>query len=371
MALNARSFLARRPVDPGSNDARAESLYPYGLALASCTAALILSLVAAPIYADDSIAALLFLGAVGLGGWYGGFGPALMATAFGALAIDYCFESPWGTLQITSGYTLIDLVSFLLVAILIGSQNRRLRLSNTLLRAERDHVRAAVDARDDLMATVSHELRTPLTAIKTSVYSLRDRAMQLPVDQRDGLLSSIETEADRLAHFVSGALALRRLENGLNPQWEWSGPGEVAWAVLDRFRPNLGGRPVQFIVANNLPLVRIDAALLDQALSVLIENVTVHTPTGTLLVIECVIVGGDLRLSVSDAGPGVPVDARELIFDKYQRLDKTSPGVGLGLALARAAVEAQGGRVWVEDSPHGGARFVLVIPNAANAHIAA
>ena len=228
-----------------------------------------------------------------------------------------------------------------------------------------------MDARDDSMAAVSHELRTPLTAIKTSVYSLRDRALLLPADQRDGLLSSIETEADRLAHFVSGALALRRLENGLDPQWELSGPGEVASAVLDRFLPVLGTRPVRFIVSDDLPLVRIDAGLLDQALSALLDNVAVHTPPGTPVTIEGDIAGRDLRLTVSDAGPGVPADARERIFDKYERLNHTSPGVGLGLAIARAAAEAQGGRLWAEDSPQGGAQFVLVIPNALDDHLAA
>ncbi len=371
MALRARTFFARRLVGSASSSAGPESLRAYALAIVACAAALVIALLATPIYADDSIAALLFLAAVGLGAWYGGLRPALSAAAFGTLAIDYFFETPWGTLQITSGYTLIDLVSFLVVAFLVGSQNSRLRLTNTRLYAERDQVKAALDARDDLMSAVSHEIRTPVTAIKTSVYSLRDRAQQLPADQRDGLLSSIESEVDRLAHFVSGALALRRLENGLTPHWELSGPGEVASAVLDRFLEALGTRPVRFIVADDLPLVRIDAGLLDQALSALLENVVLHTPPGTPVTIEGEVAGRDLRLTVSDTGPGVPADARERIFNKYQRLNQSSPGVGLGLAIARASAEAQGGRLWVEDNPQGGARFVLVIPDALDDHLAA
>jgi two-component system, OmpR family, sensor histidine kinase KdpD len=331
--------------------------------------AVVISLVVTS-YADDSIAALLFLVAVGLAGWYGGLGPALLATAFGVLAIDYFFETPGGTLQITSGHTLSDLVSFLLVAILLGSLNARLRVSNTRLRAERDHAKAALEARDDLMAAVSHELRTPLTAIKTSIYSLRDRAAQLTPERRESLLSNIESEADRLTHFVGAALALRRLENGVHPRWEWSSPGEVASAVLDRCMPILGGRPVGFVVADGLPSVRVDAGLLDQALTALLENAAVHTAAGTPVTIEGDIVGRDLRLRVTDAGTGVPVDARERIFDKYERLNETTPGVGLGLSIARAAVEAQGGRLWVEASPYGGARFVIVIPNAVQ-HLAA
>ena len=85
----------------------------------------------------------------------------------------------------------------------------------------------------------------------------------------------------------------------------------------------------------------------------LLENVALHTPPGTPVTIEGQVAGRDLRLTVSDAGPGVPADARERIFTKYQRLNENSPGVGLGLAIARAAAEAQGGRLWVEDSPKG------------------
>jgi two-component system sensor histidine kinase KdpD len=316
-----------------------------------------------PAGTDSNAATLMFLAAVGISGWYGGLGPALFATAFGAFVIDYFFEIPRYQVQITNAQTLTDLLSFLLVAVLLGSLNARLRLSNTRLRDERDRAQAAVEARDDLMATVSHELRTPLTAIKTSVYSLRDRTAALPAEKRDMLLGTIEAEADRLAHFVAGALALRRLENGLTPQWQPTTPAEVASAVLDRCLPLLGSRAIHFAIADNLPTVRVDPALVDQALTALVENVAIHTPPQTALSIEAAVDGRDLRLEVSDAGPGIPLSARQRIFGKYERLVPTSPGAGLGLAIARAAVEAQGGRLWVEDSPLGGARFVLLIQN--------
>jgi two-component system sensor histidine kinase KdpD len=305
----------------------------------------------------------MFLAAVGISGWYGGLGPALFATAFGALVIDYFFELPRYQVQVTNGQTFTDLLSFLLVAVLLGSLNARLRLSNTRLRAERDRAQAAVEARDDLMATVSHELRTPLTAIKTSVYSLRDRSAAVPAEKRDVLLGTIEAEADRLAHFVAGALALRRLENGLTPHWQPSTPAEVASAVLDRCLPLLGSRAIHFSVADDLPTVRIDPALLDQALTALVENVAIHTPPESPLWIEAAVCGRDLRLEVTDAGPGIPLSARQRVFGKYERLVPTSPGAGLGLAIARAAVEAQGGRLWIEDSAPGGARFVVLIQN--------
>jgi K+-sensing histidine kinase KdpD len=334
----------------------------YALALASSCAALLVSLVLAPAGGDDSIPGLLFLGAVGLSGWYGGLGPSLVTTTAGALALDYFFEIPPYTLAVTSVRTPTYLLSFLLMAILIGSLNARLRASNRRLRAERDRAEAAVLARDELIATVSHDLRTPLTAIKASVYSLHGDELHLSDQKRQRLVSNIETEVDRLIRFVSAALALRRLENGLSPQWDRIPPGEVVSAALDRCLPALGQRPVTFGLTDDLPAVRIDAALLDQALTALLENVAVHTPAGSPLAIEGGLYGDDLHVLVSDAGPGIPAEAQQRIFAKYEQLDPSSSGAGLGLAIARAAIEAQGGTLRLQPSSLGGACFAIVIP---------
>src|SRR5688572_11928623 len=85
-------------------DARPKWLAAYALALGGCIVAMAVSFLAVPVYADDSIAALLFLAAVGVAGWYGGLGPALLATVIGVLIIDYFFETPGGTLQITNAH---------------------------------------------------------------------------------------------------------------------------------------------------------------------------------------------------------------------------------------------------------------------------
>jgi two-component system sensor histidine kinase KdpD len=335
----------------------------YGLALLSSGLALAVALTLAPIGGDDSIPGVLFLGAVGLSGWYGGFGPALLTTVCGAFALDYFFETPAFDIHVANPRTVAYLLSFLLVSILLGSLNARLRVSNRVLRAERDRAEAAVVARDELIAMVSHDLRTPLTAIKASVYSLRDPTVSLPAEVRDRLLSNVEAEADRLVRFVTSALALGRLENGLSLNWEFMEPSEVVSAALDRCLPVLGARQITFEVPDDLPTMRMDAALLDQALRVLLENVAVHTPPGSPLMIDGGVKNSQLLVSVSDAGPGVPADARDRIFEKYERLDRRDAGIGLGLAIARAAIEAQGGRVRVEDSKLGGARFTIAIPH--------
>jgi signal transduction histidine kinase len=101
-----------------------------------------------------------------------------------------------------------------------------------------------------------------------------------------------------------------------------------------------------------------------------LENVGVHTPSGTPVSIVGRIDGGCVRLVVSDAGPGIPIAARERVFGKFQRLNDGGFGTGLGLAIARAATEAQGGHLLVEDSPLGGAQFTILVPIVMAAEVA-
>jgi two-component system sensor histidine kinase KdpD len=320
---------------------------------------------------DDSVPALLFLGVVGLSAWEGGLGPALVATVFGSLAIDYFFERPRYVLAVTSSRTLVDIGAFLLMAVLVGLLHHRLRLITTRLAAERDRAEAAVQAREDLLATVSHALRTPLTTIQMSLFSLRDDSHQLALAERTALLTEIAAEANRLVHFVNDALALNRLENVPPVRREWNDAGEIVWAVVDRCGALLEGRPVTLAMPDDLPLVQLDAALLDQALTALLENVATHTPPSTAVWIDGWLDSDDLCISLSDDGPGIPDGDKERIFGKYERIDGRGPGVGLGLALARAALRAQGGQLCVEDRECGGARFVLRLPDVLGSGLAA
>jgi K+-sensing histidine kinase KdpD len=338
----------------------------YLIAVVGSVLALVIGLALSPVDPDDSVPALLFLAAVGVSAWFGGLGPALVPTIAGGLAIDYFFEQPPYRLEVSSVRTLVDMASFLLVAAIVGLLNHRLRLVNTRLRLERDRAEDAVEARDELIATVSHALRTPLTTIKTSLFSLREDNADQPME-RDRLLATATSEADRLIRFVTDALELSRLEAGPTPRVEWNDVGEIVWVAVDRCQPLLGDRPLTLDVPETLPLARFDAGLLDQAVTAVLENVAVHTSPHSGVWIEGEVAqAADLRLTISDAGPGIPSADRERVFEKYERLNGQGSGVGLGLAVARAAIQVQGGSLWVEDSPYGGARFVILIPGAVS-----
>jgi two-component system sensor histidine kinase KdpD len=317
-----------------------------------------------PLYgAAPGFPALLLLAAVAISAAYGGYGPAIVAILGGFFALDYFFEYPLYSLAVTSPGTSLDLLAFVFVGALIGTLNARLRHARRRAWAAHALAEAALNARDDALATVSHDLRTPLTAIKTSVSTLRNPGTPLTETTRFELLGTIEAEADRLVHFVSDALAMTRLEAGIAPDRQWNAVGEIVSAVLDRCGPVLGDRPVTFDVPDTLPLARFDAGLLMQALTNVLENVGVHTPPGTPVAILGRIEAGFVRVEVSDAGPGIPPAARDRVFSKFERLHDNGFGTGLGLAIARAATEAQGGQVRADDSPLGGVRFIILVPN--------
>jgi len=340
-------------------------LTPYLVSLLSVGLA---TVVALPFYPDaGEFPALLQLAAVAASAAFGGVGPAIVSTLLGFLALDFFFENQPYSFVVADFGTPLDLIAFVFVAALLGALNARLRTARQRANAAREQAETALATRDEALAIVSHDLRTPLTAIKTSVSTLRNPGAPLTDSTRGELLGTIEAEADRLVHFVSDALAMTRLEAGITPDRQWNALGEIVSAVLDRVSPVLGERPVTFDVPDTLPLARFDAGLLDQALSNLLENVGVHTPAGTAVAIVGRIEDGTVRVEVSDAGPGIPTVARARVFGKFERLKDNGFGTGLGLAIARAATEAQGGQLRIEDSPLGGARFVLLVPNAVPA----
>ena len=113
-----------------------------------------------------------------------------------------------------------------------------------------------------------------------------------------------------------------------------------------------------------LPLVEFDAALIERVLYNLLENAGKYTPDGTLIRLAAAVSGDNLRVTISDNGPGLPKGQEESIFEKFTRgtRESTTPGVGLGLAISRAIVEAHGGKIWAEHNPGGGARFCFTLP---------
>jgi two-component system, OmpR family, sensor histidine kinase KdpD len=230
---------------------------------------------------------------------------------------------------------------------------------HALLRMESERLR------NSLLAALSHDLRTPLTSLVGLAQSLAESQPPLSPSQKDSARALVE-QSQRLASLVANLLDMARIETGdTKLKRTWQPIEEVIGSAIGAARPALGTRTVEVAVASDAPIVEIDSVLIERVLYNLLENAGKYTPPGTPVRITATVDGDMLRVAVSDRGPGVPKGQEAAIFEKFTRgvgRESSTPGVGLGLAIARAIVEAHGGRIFATAAPEGGATFVFTLP---------
>jgi two-component system sensor histidine kinase KdpD len=218
--------------------------------------------------------------------------------------------------------------------------------------------------RNSLLAALSHDLRTPLAALVGLAESLELTKPELAGLQRD-TARAIAEQARRMSSLVNNLLDMARIESGeVKLRREWQSVEEVVGSALKAAQPALAQHQVEVDLPRDLPLVEFDATLIERVLYNLLENAGKYTPAGSTIRIAAGTSKDQLRVTVSDNGPGVLQGQREAIFEKFTRGSRESatPGVGLGLAISRAIVEAHRGKIWAEDNPGGGIRFAFTLP---------
>lgn len=229
---------------------------------------------------------------------------------------------------------------------------------NALVRIESERLRNSV------LSALSHDLRTPLTSLVGLADALTLTPPELSAAQLD-LAGAIRDQAFRMSALVNNLLDMARLESGevkLNRQWQPL--EEVIGSALKAREQPLSHHRILVSLPPELPLLEFDAVLIERVFCNLLENAAKYTLPGSEIRVEAVVDGREARISVTDNGPGLLPGSEEVIFEKFTRGKKESdtPGVGLGLAICRAIVEAHKGRIWAENVPSGGARFTFTLP---------
>jgi two-component system sensor histidine kinase KdpD len=214
-----------------------------------------------------------------------------------------------------------------------------------------------------LLDSMSHEIRTPIAAIKSAtgnLAELRDGDARL----REDMIAEIQEATERLNRLVGNVLEATRLESGaLRPRTNECDVGELIHGVLEQMEKELSAHEVTVRIQPALPVVQMDFVMMQQALSNLLSNSALHTPTGTAIEVGAKLNQGALLLTVADRGPGIPADSLARIFDKFYRVPNSrTGGTGLGLSLVKGFVEAQGGRVNVQNRQGGGVAFTIQLP---------
>ncbi|MDA8161332.1 MAG: sensor histidine kinase KdpD [Desulfobacteraceae bacterium] len=230
--------------------------------------------------------------------------------------------------------------------------------------AQRALLQAETEAvRNTLLSSVSHDLRTPLAAITGAATALLQHDIALDQQNRYELIRTISEEAEHLNEIIRNVLDMTRLETkAINIKKEWQSIEEIVGVALNRLSEKLKGHELKIDIPAELPLVPFDALLIEQALMNLLDNAAKYSPAGTLISLTARIKEGVLLMELADRGRGIPQGEEEKIFEKFVHGSNTGGGIGLGLTICRAIINAHKGRIWAENRPGGGAIFRFTLP---------
>jgi PAS domain S-box-containing protein len=221
-------------------------------------------------------------------------------------------------------------------------------------------------ARSEFVSLLSHQIRAPLTNMAGALQRMQvDCAAINPTCRRMFAISN--QQIARLDRLVQDVLNASRLENGeMTLQSEPISVLPVVQQVVEQLRARITDRPVRFPAKPGLPLVYADRDLVAEVLVNLLDNADKYSPPGVELALEMRADQTEVTISVTDSGPGLPPEDLELVFDRYYRTDSSDAqlayGYGLGLYVCHRLVKAQGGRIWAENHPNGGAVFSFTLP---------
>ena len=234
------------------------------------------------------------------------------------------------------------------------------------------NIEALFDARRQLVAWASHDLRTPVASIQAMLEAVEDGLA--PIDeylpalhQQTQTLASLIDDLFELARIDAGALTLELREAQLPQLVSHCVSGLEADARARQVR-------LESQLDDALPDVRCAPEHVQRVLLNLVTNALRHTPSDGSVLVRAKRRDRELEVSVEDTGVGLSKEAQQRMFERFWRDDasrtRASGGAGLGLAIARGFVEAQGGRIWAENRPEGGARFAFTLPIAEPSAIA-
>jgi two-component system phosphate regulon sensor histidine kinase PhoR len=221
--------------------------------------------------------------------------------------------------------------------------------------------------RREFVANVSHELRTPLSLIKGYVETLADGAINDP-ELSAKFLKTIERHSNRLTNLIEDLLTISRLESGqITLQLRTIPLRAFANSLLSELQTRAKERGT--VIANEIPeqlTGRADPDRLEQVFVNLVENAIKYGRSNGHVTVKGRAVNAHVELCVSDDGPGIPIEARERVFERFYRVDKArsrdAGGTGLGLAIVKHIVQSHGGKAWVESEPGQGAQFYFTLP---------
>lgn len=291
-------------------------------------------------------------------------GAAITVSVLGVAAFDFLFVPPQGALTVDDAQYLLTFAIMLAVALIISrlvESVRRQASAQAALEIEAETERI----RSTLLASISHDLRTPLAVMAGASSSLEESGERLAAAERKALAKSIFDQSREMSEHVAKVLQMTRLEmSAIKLDRDWASLSEIVGAVLARLHERMAAHRVIVDLPEDLPLIKVDATLIEQALGNLLENSAKHTPAGTIVRLRAQHRAAEIVVSVEDYSDSLAEHDIERVFAKFHRgsVEGAGTGFGLGLAICRAIVRLHGGQAWAERVPGGGTAFRFTLP---------
>ncbi|HEV7384260.1 MAG TPA: DUF4118 domain-containing protein, partial [Phenylobacterium sp.] len=244
------------------------------------------------------------------------------------------------------------------------------RADLALAAVEAETLRRSDRFRAALLNSISHDLRTPLSTVLGSTTTMIEYGEGMPAATRADLLQSVREEAERLNRYVGNLLDMTRLEGGgLNIREDWIDVRDVLMGAAERVSRRLDKRRIDRDFPPDLPPVRLDPNLLEQAVVNILENAIAYSPDETAIELAAYEDRNNVVISIEDEGKGIPTAELERVFEKFRRMEEPTDrtkGAGLGLSISKGFIEAMGGRIAAASPIHGdhGTRVLISLPKA-------
>ncbi|MBK8699059.1 MAG: DUF4118 domain-containing protein [Saprospiraceae bacterium] len=291
--------------------------------------------------------------------------PVLVSAMLSALIWNYFFIPPLFTFHIGDAEDALMFLLYFIIALVNATLTIKIRQAERKAR-DKEEKEKTILLYNTLLNSLSHELKTPIATIQGSVDTLLADRDKLTTENQLELLHEIDTASLRLNRQVENLLNMSRLESGmLKPKADWCDIQELIHTITNKF--SWDQHTLKIITDEDLPLVKMDAGLMEQVLHNIVHNAIQYTPPTSTITIAAKHQDGHFIISVSDSGTGIPAQDMKQVFDKFYRLPNSKPGgSGLGLSIVRGFVEAMQGTVTLTTQPNGGANFTIDIPAEAS-----
>lgn len=315
---------------------------------------------------------LLLLIPVAVTTWYFGAGAGLIATGLLASTVALIVLPPDMSLRVGSVADQVRLAAFVVVGIAtviaFSALARALRRNEQLLEEPDELIAGLEDAneiKDEFLGLVSHELKTPMTIVIGNAALLHARWRDLDAEERTGALGDIVREGQRLQHMVDNLLLLARSEDGSPPEPEPVLVIRAIEAVVARKQREAPEREFVIVQRQFARPVLCVQSYLDQVIDNLLSNAVKYSPAGSPVTVEVRRDERDVEVRVLDEGVGIDAAEAEALFNPFYRSRSTAgraAGMGIGLAVCKRLIEAQGGTVWANAREKRGSEFGFSLP---------